>query len=105
VHVGGVEEGEPAFDGTTDDRLGRRFVEHPRPVGVVAVAHHPQAEPRDVQARAAEPDLIHQAASRWRATPAITSPIPARSMAVGSCRSTRTPIAVAVAGSSATKSA
>jgi len=37
----------------------RSLVEHPGPVGVVAVAHHPEAEPRDVQAGVPEPDLIH----------------------------------------------
>src|SRR5262249_52092334 len=105
VHVGGVEEGEAAFGGAADDGFGLRLIEHPGPVGVVAVAHHSESEPRDVQAGGAEPDLVNQAALRGGATPAITSPIPARSTAVGSCRRTTTPTAVAVAGSSATKSA
>src|SRR5436190_3466429 len=105
VHVGRVEEREPALDGAPDDRLRRRLVEHPGPGRVLAVAHHPEAEPRDVQPRVAEPDLIHQAAWRWSATPAMTSAIPARSTAVGNWRRTTTPTAVAVAGNSATNSA
>ena len=46
VGVGGVEEGDAAFDRGPDDRLGLLLVEHPRPVAVVAEAHHPEADPR-----------------------------------------------------------
>src|SRR4029453_15021805 len=63
VDVGGVEEGDAALDRAADDRLGRRPVEHPRPIGVVAVAHHAQAHARDVQAGGAESDLLHQKSS------------------------------------------
>src|SRR5262249_48044426 len=105
VHVGRVEERDTALDGAADDRFGRGLVEHPGPGRVFPVAPHPEAEPRDVQPGVAEPDLIDQVTSRWRATPAMTSAIPARSTAVGNWRRTTTPITVAVAGSSATKSA
>jgi hypothetical protein len=53
----------PALDRAADDRLGGGLVEHPRAVGVVAVAHHPEAHAGDVQAGAAEADLVHQNSS------------------------------------------
>ena len=63
VDVGGVEERDAALDRAPDDRLGRRLVEHPRTVGVVAVAHHAEAHAGDVQAGRAEADLVHQKSS------------------------------------------
>jgi hypothetical protein len=60
VHVGGVEEGDPALDRASEDRLGRFLVEHPRPAGSAAVvAHHPEAQAGDVQTAVAETHLIH----------------------------------------------
>src|SRR3954469_14334557 len=60
VDVGGVEERDAALDGAADDRLRGGLVEDPGAVGVVAVAHHPEAHARDVEAGAAESDLIHR---------------------------------------------
>src|ERR1700683_3520824 len=40
VRVRGVKEGDPAVGRRLDDRLGGVLVEHPRPVAVVAEAHH-----------------------------------------------------------------
>jgi hypothetical protein len=54
------EEGDAALAGPADDRLRGRLVERPRAIGVVAVAHHPQAHARDLQAGGAESDLIHR---------------------------------------------
>ncbi len=63
VDVGRVEERDAALDRAPDDRLGGGFVEHPRTVGVVAVAHHPEAHAGDVQPGPAEADLVHQKSS------------------------------------------
>jgi hypothetical protein len=48
VDVGGVEERDAALDGAADDRLGGGLVQRPGAIGVVAVAHHPQAHARHV---------------------------------------------------------
>ena len=59
VDVGRVEEGDAALHGGPDDGLGRRLVEHPGPVGVVAEAHHAEAYPGDAQSGASEVDVLH----------------------------------------------
>src|SRR5207253_1880659 len=59
VDVRGVEEDDSALDSATDDRLRSLLVQCPRPILVGAVAHHPKADPRDAQARAAEVHVLH----------------------------------------------
>src|SRR5436190_2891122 len=59
VDVGGVEEDDPGLDRAADDRLGRILVERPWALLALPVAHHPEAEPRDAQARTAEVHVLH----------------------------------------------
>jgi hypothetical protein len=62
VHVGRVEEGDPALDGAPDDRLGGGLVQHPGTRGGPGVvAHHPEAHARDVQADCPQSHLLHPA--------------------------------------------
>ncbi len=59
IGVRGVEEGDPAFDSRLDDGFGGVLVDHPGTIAVVAEAHHPEADPRDPQARAAQVRVVH----------------------------------------------
>ncbi len=59
VGVGRVEEGDATLDGGADDRFPVVLVEHPRPVAVVAEAHHPEADPRDPQAGPSQVHVLH----------------------------------------------
>src|SRR4051794_13245670 len=59
VDVGRVEEDDAALDRAPHDRLGGLLVERPRALLVAAVAHHPEADPRDAEARPAEVHVLH----------------------------------------------
>ena len=59
VGVGGVEEGDATLDRGPDDGFGLVLVQYPRPIAVVAVAHHPEAHPRDPQAGLPEIHVVH----------------------------------------------
>ena len=59
VDVGGVEEDDAALDCAPDDRLGLVLAERPGPLLAGAEAHHPEADTRDAQARAAEVHVAH----------------------------------------------
>ena len=105
VHVGGVEERHARLDRVPHDRLRILLRELPGPNGRIAVAHHPEADPRDPEAGRAEAHVLHQSAgraSRCTATAATTRPTPTTSGQVGICASTTIPMTVAVAGSSET---
>src|SRR5215468_7334826 len=60
VHVSSVEKGDAALDGQLDDRLRGVLVEDPRPVAVVPVTHHPEANPGDPQAALAQAYVLHR---------------------------------------------
>src|SRR5581483_2427750 len=60
VDVGGVEEDDAALDRAPDDRLGGVGVDRPLPAGMRAVAHHPEADPRDAEPRVAEVYVLHR---------------------------------------------
>ena len=62
VAVGGVEEGDAGLDGRAHDRRRTILVEHPRPPGAAAVAHHAETHARDVESAAAEANLLHHGA-------------------------------------------
>ena len=110
VGVGGVEEGDAAFDGGPDDRLGRVLVEHPGAVGVVAEAHHAEAHARDAQSGAAEIDVLH-GDLRWSSATACRPGRPSarlpsgtvepESSPAGGCRLARTVRAGILTGSPA----
>src|SRR2546423_97775 len=59
VHVRGVEERDAALDGTAHDRFGFRFVQCPRAPRLVAVAHHAQTDPGDLQAGRTQSHIVH----------------------------------------------
>ena len=59
VHVGGVEEVDAVLEGALDERPAGRLVQHPRPPRRRAVGHGAEAEPRDLQPRRAETDVVH----------------------------------------------
>src|ERR1039458_2744698 len=60
IGVGRVEERDAALAGRPYDRLGGVLVDHPRPVAVVAEAHHAQADARNPQACRADVHVLHR---------------------------------------------
>ena len=59
VHVGGVEEGDAELERPPDERPAVLFVQHPRAPGRRAVGHRAEAQPRDLQARSSEIEMLH----------------------------------------------
>ncbi len=59
IDVCGIEERDAAVGRGLDDWLRGVLVKCPRPVAVVAVAHHPEANPRDPQAGLAQVHIPH----------------------------------------------
>jgi len=59
VHVGRVEERDPGLDAAPNDRLGRGLIQMPLAFLQAAVAHHAQADPRDLQPRRSESHVLH----------------------------------------------
>src|SRR6266511_879338 len=78
VHVSGVEEHHALLGGLADNGLAGVLVEHPVAPRPVAVAHHAEADPRDLDPGGAQTRVLHQAASSWRSRWLITSVTPAR---------------------------
>src|SRR5262245_13283678 len=66
IHVGGIEEVDPEFEGTADERPAGVFVEHPRPPLRGAIRHRAKTDARDFQTRRTEADVIHSANSAFR---------------------------------------
>src|SRR3954447_5843313 len=59
VDVCGVEEDDAALRRPAHDRFRSLFVERPGPLVATAIAHHPEADPRDAQAGPAEVHIVH----------------------------------------------
>src|ERR1700733_3859265 len=58
----------PAARRGADDGLRRVLVQHPLALGVVAVAHHAEADAGHLQARRAEVDVVHKSSpGEWEA--------------------------------------
>ena len=66
IDVGGVEEVDAEVERLLDERPARRLAERPRVVAALglAVAHAAQADARDVEAGAAELDVVHGCSAR-----------------------------------------
>ena len=59
IDIGGVEEVDAGFISLSDQWQAGGFVEHPVAPGGVAVGHHAQADPRDLEAGRSEAHVFH----------------------------------------------
>jgi hypothetical protein len=59
VDVGGVEEDHATVGRSPDQRLGGVLLQHPLPAGLVAEAHHAEADTGHAQAGRAQVDVLH----------------------------------------------
>src|SRR5688572_341661 len=61
IHIRGIEEIDPRFQGTLDEWPGFLFVQYPLAPLFGAITHHAQTQARDLHPRSTEIDVLHPA--------------------------------------------